>query len=145
MTASTSALVRPTTPKTVTLRTTGDLIAARDRRHGLRHQQVRLELDRLAPADADATASRLTELLDECGCSAGAKAMAAAGGLSLAGLAVLTGGPSLRLLALSPLALVGALVGAGAGKAYGLTRSRREFRRAIDALLDPNCTNPLEV
>ena len=144
MTASTPALVRPA-PQTVTLRTTADLIAARDRRHGLRHQQVRLELDQLAPAEAEATATHLTELLDECGCGAGARAMAAAGGLSLAGLAVLTGGPSLRLLALSPLALIGALVGAGAGKAYGLTRSRREFRRAIDALLDPNRTNPLEV
>lgn len=145
MTASTPALVRPVAPKTVTLRTTEDLVAARDRRHGLRHQQVRLELDHLAPAHAEATAKHLTELLDECGCSAGARAMAAAGGLTLAGLAVLTGGPSLRLLALSPLALIGAIAGAGAGKAYGLTRSRREFRRAIDALLDPNRATPMEV
>ncbi len=145
MTASTPALVRPVAPKTVTLRTTEDLVAARDRRHGLRHQQVRLELDHLAPAHAEATAKHLTELLDECGCSAGARAMAAAGGLTLAGLAVLTGGPSLRLLALSPLALFGAIAGAGAGKAYGLTRSRREFRRAIDALLDPNRATPMEV
>ena len=145
MTASTPALVRPVAPKTVTLRTTEDLVAARDRRHGLRHQQVRLELDHLAPAHAEATAKHLTELLDECGCSAGARAMATAGGLTLAGLAVLTGGPSLRLLALSPLALIGAIAGAGAGKAYGLTRSRREFRRAIDALLDPNRATPMEV
>ena len=145
MTASTPALVRPVAPKTVTLRTTEDLVAARDRRHGLRHQQVRLELDHLAPAHAEATAKHLTELLDECGCSAGARAMAAAGGHTLAGLAVLTGGPSLRLLALSPLALIGAIAGAGAGKAYGLTRSRREFRRAIDALLDPNRATPMEV
>ena len=145
MTASTPALVRPVAAKTVTLRTTEDLVAARDRRHGLRHQQVRLELDHLAPAHAEATAKHLTELLDECGCSAGARAMAAAGGLTLAGLAVLTGGPSLRLLALSPLALIGAIAGAGAGKAYGLTRSRREFRRAIDALLDPNRATPMEV
>ena len=145
MTASTPALLRPAAPKTVTLRTTEDLIAARDRRHGLRHQQVRLELDQLAPAQAEATATRLTELLDECGCSTGARAMAAAGGLSLAGLAVLTGGPSLRLLALSPLALIGAMAGAGAGKAYGLARSRREFRRAVDALLNPNDSNHLEV
>ena len=145
MTASTPALVRPVAPKTVTLRTTEDLVAARDRRHGLRHQQVRLELDHLAPAHAEATAKHLTELLDECGCSAGARAMAAAGGLTLAGLAVLTGGPSLRLLALSPLALIGAIAGAGAGKAYGLTRSRREFRRAVDALLDPNRATPMEV
>ena len=145
MTASTPALVRPVAPKTVTLRTTEDLVAARDRRHGLRHQQVRLELDHLAPAHAEATAKHLTELLDECGCSAGARAMATAGGLTLAGLAVLTGGPSLRLLALSPLALIGAIAGAGAGKAYGLTRSRREFRRAVDALLDPNRATPMEV
>lgn len=145
MTASTPALVRPVAPKTVTLRTTEDLVAAWDRRHGLRHQQVRLELDHLAPAHAEATAKHLTELLDECGCSAGARAMAAAGGLTLAGLAVLTGGPSLRLLALSPLALIGAIAGAGAGKAYGLTRSRREFRRAVDALLDPNRATPMEV
>ena len=145
ITPPTIALVRPATPKVVTLRTTEDLIAARDRRHGLRHQQVRLELAHLAPADAAATATPLTELLEECGCSAGARAMAAAGGLSLAGLAVLTGGPSLRLLALSPLALIGAIVGAGAGKAYGLARSRREFRRAVDALLNPNRSNHLEV
>lgn len=145
MTASTPALVRPVAPKTVTLRTTEDLVAAWDRRHGLRHQQVRLELDHLAPAHAEATAKHLTELLDECGCSAGARAMEAAGGLTLAGLAVLTGGPSLRLLALSPLALIGAIAGAGAGKAYGLTRSRREFRRAVDALLDPNRATPMEV
>ncbi len=145
MTPPTIALVRPATPKVVTLRTNEDLIAARDRRHGLRHQQVRLELAHLAPADAAATATHLTELLEECGCRAGARAMAAAGGLSLAGLAVLTGGPSLRLLALSPLALVGAIAGAGAGKALGLTRSRRQFRRAIDALLDHNHTNAMEV
>ena len=145
MTASTLALLRPAAPRTVTLRTTEDLIAARDRRHGMRHQQVRLELDHLAPAEAEAAATRLTELLDECGCSTGARAMAAAGGLCLAGLAVLTGGPSLRLLALSPLALIGAMVGAGAGKAYGLAHSRREFRRAVDALLNPNDSNHLEV
>jgi hypothetical protein len=127
-------------PRVLTLRTTKDLVAARDRSRGLRHQTVVLDVPGLAPADTVATARRLTDLLDECGCSEGARAMAAGAGLSLAGIAILTGGPSLRLLALSPLALLGAVVGAGSGKAYGLARSRRAFQREIEGLIRKNNT-----
>jgi hypothetical protein len=61
--------------------------------------------------------------------------MVAGAVMTFAGLALLTGGPTVSLLALSPLTVVGAVVGAGAGKAYGLARSRRQFRREIAALL----------
>jgi hypothetical protein len=122
-------------PKTLRLSTSDELAAARDRQVGLRHHQVVLDLPGL-PADESAQRSaRLTELLDECGCDTGARAMVAGAVLVLAGLTMATGGPSLRLLALSPLTVVGAVVGAGSGKAYGLARSRRQFQREIEDLL----------
>jgi hypothetical protein len=122
-------------PKTLRLSSSEELTAARDRQVGLRHHQVVLDLPGL-PADESAhKAARLTELLDECGCDTGARAMVAGAVLVLAGLTLATGGPSLRLLALSPLSVVGAVVGAGSGKAYGLARSRRQFRREIENLL----------
>ena len=122
-------------PRTVTLSTVDELVAARDRHVGLRHQQVVLDLPGLSAADRTTTARRMTELLDECGCDTGARAMVAGFALVLGAVAVATGGRPLPTLALSPLAVLGAVVGAGAGKAYGLARSRRQFRREIDQLL----------
>lgn len=121
-------------PKTLRLSTSEDLVTARDRQMGLRHHQVVLDLPGIEPGESAATASKLTELLDECGCDTGARAMVAGAVLTLAGLAALTG-PSVKLLLLSPLGVVGAVVGAGSGKAYGLARSRRQFRREIEKLL----------
>ena len=121
--------------KILTLRSADDLVSARDRHVGLRHQQVVLDLPALTADERAAKARTLTELLDECGCDTGARAMVAGAVLVLGGLAVVTGGRFLPTLALSPFAVVGAVVGAGSGKAYGLARSRRQFRREIDALL----------
>ncbi|HEV7204276.1 MAG TPA: hypothetical protein VGN18_06665 [Jatrophihabitans sp.] len=121
--------------KILRLRTTDDLVAARDRHVGLRHRQVVLDLPGLAADERTGTAEKLTELLDECGCDTGARAMVAGAVLVLGGLVLATGGRVLPTLALSPLAVLGAVVGAGSGKAYGLARSRRQFRREIDALL----------
>ena len=131
--AATTATTRP--PKILTLGSTEDLVAARDRSVGLRHQQVVVALPGLTADESTEKSRRLTELLDECGCDTGARAMVAGAVMTFAGLALLTGGPTVSLLALSPLTVVGAVVGAGAGKAYGLARSRRQFRREIAALL----------
>ncbi len=127
--------LRGGTAERLVLRTTQDLEAARDRHTGLRHRPVTVVLPGLAPARAAEASTRLTDLLDECGCDTGARAMLASGGLAVAGLLVVAGGPSLKLLALSPLAVLATLLGAGAGKAYGLARSRRAFRRELSDLL----------
>ncbi len=121
-------------PPVLTLSSRQDLISARDRHAGLRHRPVVLDLPELPPGERDTSSQRLTELLDECGCDTGARAMVAGAVITGLGLAALTG-PSLGLLALSPLVVVGAVIGAGSGKAYGLARSRRQFRREIDRLL----------
>ena len=123
-----------TLSSTLDLRSTLDLVAARDRHVGLRHREVVVDLPGLEPVRSAESAARLTDLLDECGCDTGARAMLAAGAVSLAGLLVLTDGP-MRALALSPLAVLAVVTGAGAGKAYGLLRSRRAFRRELTRLL----------
>ena len=120
---------------TVTLTSVDELLAARDRHVGLRHRQVVLDLPGLTAEDRVTTARRMTELLDECGCDTGARAMVAGFALVLGVVAAATGGRLLPTLALSPLAVLGAVVGAGAGKAYGLARSRRQFRAEIDELI----------
>jgi hypothetical protein len=129
-------------PKTLRLSTAEDLVAARDRQVGLRHHRVVLDLPGIEPGESAATATKLTELLDECGCDTGARAMVAGAVLTLAGLAALTG-PSVKLLLLSPLTVAGAVVGAGSGKAYGLARSRRQFRREIGKLLQASTSDPI--
>lgn len=135
MTTTTTPVPAASGAKILRLRTADDLVSARDRHVGLRHQQVVLDLPGLTADERTDTAHTLTELLDECGCDTGARAMVAGAVLVLAGAVVVTGGRLLPTLALSPFAVVGAVVGAGAGKAYGLARSRRRFRREIDALL----------
>jgi hypothetical protein len=120
---------------TMRLHTLQDLRVAHDRRRGLRHSTVVVDLPGLAPDEAAAVSLRLTDLLAECGCSEGARAMAGGAAVSLAGLVVLTGGPSWRLLALSPLVVLGSLVGAAGGKVFGLARSRRAFRRDVQRLI----------
>jgi hypothetical protein len=130
-------------PKTLRLSSPDELEAARDRQVGLRHHRVELDLPGLGPDESRAKAARLTELLDECGCDTGARAMIAGAVAVLAGLTLATGGPSLKLLALSPLTVLGAVVGAGSGKAYGLARSRRQFRREIENLLSSRHFQPV--
>jgi hypothetical protein len=129
-------------PKTLRLSTAEELVAARDRQVGLRHHRVVLDLPGIDPGESTATATKLTDLLDECGCDTGARAMVAGAALTLAGLAALTG-PSVKLLLLSPLTVVGAVVGAGSGKAYGLARSRRKFRAEIEKLLQASTSDPV--
>jgi hypothetical protein len=129
-------------PKTLWLSSPDELVAARDRQVGLRHHKVVLDLPGLTAGESQQKAERLTALLDECGCDTGARAMVAGAVLVLAGLTLATGGPSLRLLALSPLTVLGAVVGAGSGKAYGLGRSRRQFRREIENLLSSKHFQP---
>lgn len=121
--------------KILRLRSADDLVSARDRHVGLRHQQVVVDLPGLTAVERTETARKLTELLDECGCDTGARAMVAGAVLVLGGLFVVAGGRVLPTLALSPFAVVGAVAGAGTGKAYGLARSRRQFRREINELL----------
>ncbi|MDX6230237.1 MAG: hypothetical protein QOI76_3627 [Frankiales bacterium] len=128
-------------PKTLRLSTVEDLVAARDRQAGLRHHKVVLDLPGIDAGESAATATKLTGLLDECGCDTGARAMVAGAAITLAGLAALTG-PSVKLLLLSPLSVAGAVVGAGSGKAYGLARSRRQFRREIEKLLQARTSDP---
>ena len=134
LTPTIEALLGDSTERLV-LRSTQDLEAARDRHTGLRHRPVTVALPGVSPAQAAQASTRLTDLLDECGCDTGARAMLASGGLAVAGVLAVTGGPSLRMLALSPLVVLATLVGAGAGKAYGLARSRRAFRRELTDLL----------
>lgn len=122
-------------PKTLRLSSPDELLAARDRQVGLRHHTVVLDLPGLSQVESRAKAERLTALLDECGCDTGARAMVAGASLTLAALTVASRGSSVKLLALSPLTVLGAVVGAGSGKAYGLARSRRQFRREIENLL----------
>lgn len=121
--------------KILRLRSADDLVSARGRHAGLRHRQVVLDLPGLTPDEGTETARKLTELLDECGCDTGARAMVAGAALVFGGLFVVAGGRVLPTLALSPFVVVGAVVGAGTGKAYGLARSRRQFRREINELL----------
>lgn len=119
----------------MTLRTIDDLRAAQQS-GGMRNRPVVVDLPGLPPDEARAASRRLTQLLAECGCSEGAKAMVGGAVLALAGTVLVTGGPFLRLLELAPLTLLGAVLGAGAGKTFGLVRSRHRFRRELELLIN---------
>jgi len=102
-----------------------------------------LELPGLSAQEAFAWSERLNGLRNECGCSLGAKCMAAGFLAALAALAVLHGPFTPALLLRLPLAAVAAVVCAGLGKAAGILMARRRLRREI-ASLASNVPDPTE-
>ena len=92
-----------------------------------------LQLPGLPAEEAAATGERLNRYRTECGCSAGARLMMTAFGLSLT-IAVLVDGASRALFLHAPLAFPAAVVGAGVGKARGIALARRKARREISDL-----------
>ena len=95
-----------------------------------------LNLPELPPTEAFAAAERLNRDRGECGCSLGAKAMAAGFGLTLGALAVGFGPLTLAFLERSPLALGAAFAAAGAGKVAGIALDRRRARREVARILE---------
>ncbi len=87
----------------------------------------------LAPQENFAFAERLNQYRQECGCSLGAKCMAAS--LILSAAWVVDRSSLVTLWWQIPVALAAALLCAGAGKAVGIARARRKLRREVNFFL----------
>ena len=91
-----------------------------------------IRLSELSPEEAEALSSRINGYRNECGCSLGAKSMAAGFlivlALLLASYGVFTSGFFLRL----PFAFLFAFVCAGAGKSIGVFLARKRLRLELN-------------
>src|SRR2546423_7949477 len=134
LTASTSldSSHRVTTPLIVT-----DLAALRglsESRSFRSKEPIIIRLPDLSLEQAEALSSRINGYRNECGCSLGAKTMAAGFSIMLVLLlvsyGVFTGGFLLRL----PFPFLFAFLCAGAGKAIGIHRARRRLRLELDQI-----------
>jgi hypothetical protein len=94
-----------------------------------------IEIPGLSQTDTRAASERLVSFAQECGCSLGAKCMAAGFVVMALYLAWSQGIASAGFLWRLPLTLAAALIGAAAGKLVGLARARRGLNREIDRLL----------
>jgi hypothetical protein len=97
-------------------------------------QPLSLELPALPAAATIALAERLDRDRHECGCSLGAKCMAAGAFAALAALAVRYGPLTPAFFWRLPLALAAAVAAAGAGKTLGILAARHRVRRSIARL-----------
>lgn len=94
-----------------------------------------MELSGVEHDDAKAIAARLNAYREECGCSLGAKCLAAGVCIAITWLVAASDGFSLHLFVRLAAALVFAVVCSGAGKALGILAARRRLRREIDEVL----------
>lgn len=99
-------------------------------------QPLSLELPALPAAAVTALAERLDRDRQECGCSLGAKCMAAGALAALAFLAARYGPLTPQFLWRLPLVLAAAVAAAGAGKTLGILAAHRRVRRSIARLYD---------
>jgi hypothetical protein len=98
-------------------------------------QPLVIQLPQLPAGEAKVIAARLDQARSECGCSLGAKCMISGTAVALAWLTFRLGFLTPAFLWRLPLALLFALLCAGAGKAVGLLLARRRLRRDIRFLL----------
>src|SRR6266446_6517795 len=94
-----------------------------------------LALPGVSPEDRHSAAARIVSYTHECGCSLGAKCMAASFAITLVALAFKYGILSSSFFWRVPLAMLCAFAGAAAGKLYGIARTRRRLNREINALI----------
>jgi hypothetical protein len=108
------------------LQTTASLLSSRT---------LLLDLPGLSPETARAAAERIVSYNNECGCSLGAKCMAAGFGVAVAWLALGDGVLTAHFLWHLPRALLCAFAGAGIGKSFGVARARARLHQEIDRLI----------
>ena len=100
-----------------------------------RPRPIILKLPGLSAEEAFATAERLNQERNACGCSLGAWTMAAAFLLCAALLIWRYGLFTLAALERLPLALIAAVLAMGIGKTIGIAMGRRRARRLIHRLI----------
>ena len=94
-----------------------------------------LALPGVSPEDGFSAAARIVSYTRECGCSLGAKCMAASFAITLVTFAFKYGVLSPSFFWRVPVAVLCAFAGAALGKVYGIARARRRLNREINLLI----------
>jgi hypothetical protein len=98
-------------------------------------QPLALRLPDLSTGEAEDLSSRLNQARNECGCSLGAKCMAAGALAALAWLSARYGFLTAAFFWRLPWVFLCTVASAGAGKTVGMLSARRRLHREIDLLL----------
>jgi hypothetical protein len=102
-------------------------------------EPIIIDLPGLSPNEAEALAARVNGYRNECGCSLGAKCMAAGFGVIVTWLWIANGLFTMRFAWRLPLAFVVALLCAGLGKSVGIALARQRLRLELNQLdLNPS-------
>jgi len=101
-----------------------------------------LELPGLSPQEAHAASERIVSYSHECGCSFGAKCMAAGFGFAVVWLALGLGVWTWQFLWRLPWALLCAFTAAGLGKWVAIARARTRLSQEIENLIASHATFP---
>ena len=129
----------------IVVRSLEELRALRTRRDAPSEFTLVIELRGVAPPQREAASARIASYRSECGCSLGARCMAAGFVLSLVLLAVCYGVFTAEFLWRLPLAFLFAIVCAGLGKTAGILRARSRLKREIETLAASQKESCLEV
>jgi hypothetical protein len=125
----------PASDALLIIRDTAQLRALQITPAPLSSRTLLLDLPGISPEAARAAAERIVSYNNECGCSSGAKCMAAGFGVAVAWLALGHGVLTAHFLWRLPWALLCAFAGAGIGKAFGVARARARLHQEIDRLI----------
>jgi len=106
-------------------------------------EPIAIQLPNLSTEEAEALSARINGYRNDCGCSLGAKSMAAGFLITVLWLCVSYGVFTTRFLLALPFAFLFAFVCAGAGKATGVFLARRRLRLELDRF-QPNSHPSLE-
>lgn len=101
-----------------------------------------LALPGVSPEDGHSAAARIVSYTHECGCSLGAKCMAASFAIALVAFAFKYGIMSPSFFWRVPVAALCAFGGAALGKVYGIARARRRLNAEINALIAFQSVSP---
>lgn len=119
----------------VVIRDTNDLRRLRSNPAVLGRRLLIIDAPRLAGEQWRTATERIAAHAADCGCSMGAKCMAAVS--TLAALSLLyTYGWSAGFLWHLPFVFLFALAGAGAGKVIGILRARQQLKRELTSLIE---------
>ncbi len=101
-----------------------------------------LALPGVSPEDGLSAAARIVSYTRECGCSLGAKCMAASFAITLVAFAFKYGIMSPSFFWRVPVAVLCAFAGAAVGKVCGIARARRRLKHEINSLIAIQSVSP---